>query len=113
MKYTSGPWKLNKLRYYGTTYEISTLDGKAICDLWAVDVGEEQREANVHLIASCPDLLEEHKQWARIQGRIIVEALQGNFEYLKVIAQTAQIEYVNGKPFLKSEAIAKAEPTES
>ena len=64
---------------------------------------------NARLIASAPDLLEEHKHWAKIQGRIIVEALQGEFEYLKVIAQTARIEYINGEPYLKSEAINKSE----
>ena len=54
-------------------------------------------------------LLEEHKHWAKIQGRIIVEGLQGDFKYLRVIAQTARIEYINGEPYLKSEAIEKAE----
>ena len=65
---------------------------------------------NANLIAASPVLLEEHKHWSKIQGRIIVEALQGNFEYLKLIARTAQIEYINGEPYLKSEAIAKATP---
>ena len=63
----------------------------------------------IDLDTSAPELLEEHKYWAKIQGRIIVEALQGEFEYLKVIAQTAQIDYINGEPYLKSEAITKVE----
>jgi len=49
------------------------------------------------------ELLEEHEHWAKITGRILVEAVQGEFEYLKVIALNSKIVYKNGEPYLKSD----------
>lgn len=69
---------------------------------------EEQWEANARLIASAPELLEEHKRWAKILGHIIVTFLQGNYEALNIYSKM-KIEYKDGEPWLKSEAIAKAE----
>ena len=54
------------------------------------------------------ELLEEHKQWAKILGHIIVTFLQGNYEALVVYSKMG-IEYKDGEPWLKSKAIAKTE----
>ena len=54
-------------------------------------------------------LLEEHKQWAKILGHIFIRALQGDYEVLEIYANNMKIEFVDGEPSLKSEAIAKAE----
>ncbi len=104
MEHTKGPWKVmdrailsDKLNAYGNWII-------AECNRELTD----EDTANLTLVAACPDLLEEHKAWAKITGRILVEALQGNFEYLKVVAMQSKIVYQDGEPYLKSEAIAKA-----
>jgi hypothetical protein len=57
------------------------------------------------------ELLWEHKQWAKILGHIIVSHIQGNHEALDVY-QHMKIEYREGEPWVKSEAISKAEGRE-
>lgn len=111
MKHTKGPWKIEvfdpaykkskPIHIYGGIFEIAQAIGEDI----------ETRSANAHLIAAGPDLLEEHKRWAKILGHIIVSHLQGSHETLDVY-QYMKIEYRDGEPCLKSETIAKAEGRE-
>jgi hypothetical protein len=63
-------------------------------------------------LSAAPDLLEEHKQWAKILGHIFVMGLQKDYEALEIYAKNIKIEFVDGEPSLKSEAIAKAEGKE-
>ena len=109
MKYTQGKWEVSRRIDEG--YRVHTVSGgraDAIADLdeWQT---KEETEANANLIAAAPGLLEEHKQWAKILGHIIVRALQGDYEALDTYAKCIPIEFVNGEPWAKSEAIAKAE----
>jgi len=112
MKHTPGPWSVNDS---GDTLFIEGLrngEGVGIAfDLYDEDIEPtlEELYANAHLIASAPELLEEHKHWAIILGHILVEALQGNYKALEVYAKHMKIEYRDGEPWAKSEAIAKAE----
>lgn len=75
----------------------------------AIAKAERLQKWAYNQIASAPELLEEHKEWAKITGRIIVEALQGHYEYLKVVAANSRIIYENGEPLISSDIIAKAE----
>lgn len=66
------------------------------------------RTANAKLIAAAPDLLEEHKEWANRFGTACILSLQGDYSAFDEIARNYIIEFHNGEPHLKSQAIAKA-----
>lgn len=107
MKHTPGPWKVsNSRRQVGKRAPNGSLN--LLADTTNSCFYDEDK-ANALLITSAPDLLREHKDWSKILGRIIVGALQKDYEYLGIVANHAIIEYRDGEPFLKSEAISKAE----
>ena len=64
--------------------------------------------ANAKLIAAAPDLLEEHRDWSKLLGHIIVEALQGNYDCLTEVKTELPITYINGTARIESAAIKKA-----
>lgn len=106
MKYTSGPWeywKANNFEGYAIAQKgtLATLAG--------VYNFPEETEGNACLISAAPELLKEHKKWANILGYIFVRALQHDYEVLQLYAKTMKLDYINGNPVVKSEAIAKAE----
>ena len=109
MKHTPGPWiiKENEKHETPSIYagwrHIARLKDQSNGELYG----------NAHLIAAAPNLLEEHKQWAKILGHIFVMALQGDYEALQTYAKVMKIEFRDGEPSLKSEAIAKIERGES
>jgi len=63
---------------------------------------------NKELLKEYRQLLEEHKQWSDIFGRVIVEALQNSYEYLNLIKRNTKIEFSTGCPKLKSESIRRS-----
>ena len=49
------------------------------------------------------------RQWAELFGRFVIELLQQNTLGIEQFIHEAEIEYIDGKPMLKSAAISKAE----
>ena len=64
--------------------------------------------SNAKLITAAPDLLAEHKDWSKLLGHIIMEALQGNYDCLTEVKTELPITYINGIPHIESAAIQKA-----
>ena len=61
-KYTKGPWKLHDM-------EDNTIVGNdhlAIADANAISRSKEENQANAHLIAAAPELLEACKEQMRV-----------------------------------------------
>ncbi len=131
MKHTPEPWEYGFDEYGGydccsAGYIILSAE-QHIC---TIDVGDyegksnhipnEAAEANAERIVSCvnacaginpeavPELLAEHRQWARDFGVAIVELLQGNTLSLAELATQYRLVVKDGGPFLESAAIAKA-----
>ncbi len=109
MKHTKGPWKIDRFEDKVHQRRHTILgNGLMICETWSI-FEDEETEANARLIASAPELLEEHIQWGKILGHILVKALQGNDEALHVYAKNPKLTMRNGEPFLNSNANTKAE----
>ena len=53
-------------------------------------------------------LLEEHKQWSKKFGEMLILALQDDFNLVLWAAKEMEIAFIDGKPVLYSEAIKKA-----
>jgi len=117
MKMTPGPWAID---YGGTIGHIKTLNptnGKGTPTVCIYDVGivhgypaiesEEERQANAQAISALPELIEEHEQWAFTFGEAIVLALQGDTLKLEQLTTEMPIDYIDGKPCLKSIALKK------
>jgi hypothetical protein len=66
-------------------------------------------EANAQLIATAPELLEEHKVWAKNIGEALIRVLQKDYSLIDILAKTTNIDFTSGEPVLRSEAIDKAE----
>jgi len=99
MKHTPGHWNILGQDIFGNE------ENGYICT-WSGN------KANASLIAAAPDLLEEHIQWGKILGHILVMALQNDYEALDVYKKHIEIDYRDGEPFIKSQAISMAEKEE-
>ena len=69
---------------------------------------EDDSRKFVNGLAAAPDLLAEHKDWSKLLGHIIMEALQGNYDCLTEVKTELPITYINGIPHIESAAIQKA-----
>lgn len=115
MKHTPGPWAIHKPTK--TDRRILNLhpDGSRIIADHSTGYSShkgtipyEERLQNAKLISAAPDLLEEHGDWSRLLGHIIIEALQGNYDCITEFMTEAPIKYIDGVPHLESQAIHKA-----
>ncbi len=66
-------------------------------------------EGNARLIAAAPDLLAEHQAWARAFGAALLLAMQGDYSEVDRLGR-GLVTFQDGKPVLRSEAIARATP---
>lgn len=57
-KHTRGPWKVNIHNIPGYAAQVLDEDGDLLCDLDFRKGGKDEEDANAHLIAAAPDLLE-------------------------------------------------------
>jgi hypothetical protein len=51
-------------------------------------ISEEEARANARLFIAAPEIYQEHSLWAHVLGRVLIEALQGNYDYLNSLAKT-------------------------
>ena len=100
-KHTPGPWQYNERT---VSKQISN-HALSIADCYGKN---EEAQANAKLIAAAPDLLEEHKDWSKLLGHIVVEALQGKYDCLKEVMTELTIIYIDCVPHIESAAIKKA-----
>lgn len=115
-KHTPGPWEakqipqITHLGARGPRHFEIVKNKTRIASVWDNSlIHGTEVDFNARLIAIAPELFEEHKDWAKILGHIIVKALQKDYEYLGIIAKHLPIEYRDGEPRVKSQAIFKAE----
>lgn len=97
-KHTPGPWRAAKNLVFAQ-----------LPDMKIYLINEAEDEANARLIAACPELLEEHKAWARDFGMALLLFLQGDHSAIDNLARDMIIDRDNDGPVLRSTAIAKAE----
>lgn len=117
MKHTKGPWAAshNPASEIREGWQIGMWQRDVTANTGfgpsATGIGEtkEEADANAHLIASAPELLDEHKAWAKNIGSAFAKALQGDYEEIDILAKNTELDFTTGEPCLKSEAIAKAE----
>ena len=111
-KHTPGPWKIDKVdgRFvYALNKQGTNSFHARISPGYAPGYDNEEKQiANARLIATAPYLLEEHIQWSEMFGKFIVELLQQNTLGIEQFITTAVVEYIDGKPRLKSGAITRA-----
>lgn len=61
MKHTQGEWQINDVLDNSESIEVLAninYHFYSICNVWRIDVGSKEAEANAKLIAAAPDLLE-------------------------------------------------------
>ena len=69
---------------------------------------ETESRKYVNKLAAAPNLLDEHKDWSKLLGNIVIEALQGNYDCLKEVMTELPIIYIDGSPRIESNPIKKA-----
>jgi hypothetical protein len=106
VKPTPGPWEVEGegqdvvgILSVGDNHYIAKLSG------WE----HTRQDANAHLIAASPDLLEEHRAWARDFGTALLLFLQGDHSAIDTLAHDMIIDQDSDGPILRSPAINKAE----
>ena len=116
-KFTKGPWKVEYSQETGRPLGIYAPNDTGIPGAVGNIVrrngiglpSSETAQANAYLIASAPDLLEEHEAWAAIFGKALVDALQGDYDEVNRMAREFKLEWeTDGAPRLQSAIIAKA-----
>jgi len=111
MKYTPGPWEAKNVENAGGDICVMSKRGY-VAIACTRNEGLINAEANARLIATAPDLLEEHIQWGKILGHILVAALQNDYEALDIYKKHIKLDYRDGEPFIQSKAISMAEKEE-
>ncbi len=109
MAHTPEPWEVDRTRDY-VRHDCVRHNGLVVCMFHGKP--SDQNADNQDLIAAAPELLAEHREWARLLGRFIVEALQGSYDGIDELVKSigpSILEYHNGEPCFGSTAIAKAE----
>ena len=106
-KHTPGPWLFTGIK--GVLYIVSEYNPYAFIArvMFTPGLGK-QCYKNGQLMAAAPDLLDEHKDWSKLLGNIVIEALQGNYDCLKEVMTELPIIYIDGSPRIESNPIKKA-----
>ena len=107
-KHTPGPWDVMEgktLLHIETENDRIHKPGISICSV------PKNNKANARLIATAPELLEDHIKVCKLLGRFVILCLQKDTTVLEHFAYNIKIEYRDGEPMIKSDIIAKAERT--
>ena len=114
-KHTPGPWYISEVEN-GYAFISANEHVRLARVVWQIEDDEvcgecsPSCEANAHLIAAAPELLEEHKEWASLIGRVYLMIRQGRSEEAAdLIVEAEVIDYQSGEPVAVSDAITKAE----
>lgn len=103
-KHTPGPWRLIL-----DTWRYPVVQRQSAGGFQVMALDDDVAVADARLIATAPELLDEHERWARQFGAALMAVMQEDYGPIRELAISMPFDFHgDGSPTLRSDAIAKA-----